>query len=215
MVDHNTAIILAHRSRIGKRRVHFITTLSSDGDPAGEAGPDGVPAASVVLASLWGRHPGRAARGGAHQGIRLVGAGDRVAVHGGISPLEADRQSIIADLFGLPLSVGPSSTRSKQLCRPWLDPWRKRGAMFNSNQRHTWMNPGGVGDSNVRGCGPRSWLGSRPLWCGCHVGARSLRNSWGSAFGAGWSPIAGARMPGIPVGDGSSIGPICCGTSKR
>ena len=61
---------------------------SSDRGPAGAADDDRIPRASPGLREVWRSDPGGGTAWGPHRRVRPTGAGDRRAVHGGVSPVQ-------------------------------------------------------------------------------------------------------------------------------
>ena len=98
--------------------------------------------------------------------------------------------------------------------RRWPSPWRKHGAMSNSNRRRTWTKPDGAKGGRVPGCGRRSRPRSPGVSCGGRAVGRWPGSSWVSAVGDGWSRSAGVRTTGSPRGVDSSAGRICGGISR-
>jgi hypothetical protein len=95
-------------------------------------------------------------------------------------------QELMADLFGLPLSLGTILIWNRRRCRPSPCRWPKLRPMAGRNPSPTSMRRAGVQDEPARGCRLRSPRGSPASWPTCRVAQRWRRPCWGNGSVASW-----------------------------
>jgi len=124
-------------------------------------------------------------------------------------------QCVMEDLFGLPMSLGTIANLEEATAQTLTAPVAEARAYVQA-QPVAYLDETGWARRPAAGLA----VAAVTAWVTVFVvrrsrGSKVAQELLGERFGAGWSPIAGAPISGIPAGGGSSVGLICCGISKR